>query len=139
MLLKENIEYLPTVKFPTVTYIDLNYDFNGELNVQRKTVGGEYMGSMFGQDVEPKGYYCIEQENTLMADDPHHEFRTVHIQKPIVICTDNDKGVQWKYDLSEMFGGSIGKRLSNKLIRQGFDAIITVDGKGNTWEIVLFK
>jgi hypothetical protein len=135
----ENYEKLDIVKFPTNTYIDLNYNFSGKIRVQRNTVGGEYMGSRFGQDVEPVGYYCTQQENTFFNDNPDYEFKEVYINKPVVIRTCDETRVRWKHDLSKLFGGSIRKRLSNKLIKNGYDSIITADENGYSWEIVLLK
>lgn len=135
--LTENYERLDSVKFPPKTYIDTEYNFSGTLTLLRNTVGGEYMGSRFGQDVEPVGYYAIQKENTMMDHIDSYETSEFHIQKPIVIDISNDKRIQWKHDLSEMFGGSIRKRLSNKLKRLGYDSIITTDSSGETWEIVI--
>lgn len=138
VLLREALERLPTVKFIPKKDIDLNYMFSGTLNVERCTTGTEYFGSTFGQDIEPKGYYCTQRENTMFDDNPDYEFKEITIRKPIVIdITPDDKKIGWKKDLSEMFGGLTGKRLSNKLKKEGYDSIITTDKNGATWEIVI--
>lgn len=138
-LLGESVDSLNPIKFNPTTYIDLDYNFSGTLNVERNTKGTEYFGSRFGQDIEPKGYYCMQRENTMADDWPNYEFRTVGIRKPVVIQISDDTRIKWKADLSQMFGGLTGKRLSNKLIKLGYDAIITVDSGGHTWEMVLFN
>jgi hypothetical protein len=89
----------------------------------------ENMGSMFGQDVEPAGKYITMDYAFIPAN---YVEGTVTFNNPLVIDITGQEYPQWKKDLSLLNKGVTGKKLSNKLRQQGYDAIITVEQyKGN--------
>ena len=96
-----------------------------------------YLGSRFGQDVEPSGKYVTMGYAFVPAN---KQEGTVSFNNPLVIDITDQQYPQWKRDLSNLNNGSVKKRLSNKLRKQGYDAIITVEeykGKYYTSETVI--
>lgn len=94
-----------------------------------------YYGKLYSQDIEPKGMYMISKEVSGPVSDMWN-VGTVKFDNPLVIRFVDTH--QWKKDLVDAFHVK-GKSLSNKLLKLGYDAIVTVDDKGNTWEIVNLK
>ncbi|WP_372647772.1 LPD23 domain-containing protein [Draconibacterium sp.] len=84
----------------------------------------ENMGAMFGQDVEPAGKYITMDYAFVPAN---YVEGTVSFNNPLVIDITGQEYPQWKKDLSLLNKGVTGKKLSNKLRQQGYDAIITVE------------
>lgn len=92
-------------------------------------------GETYGQNIEPKGEYMsmdiMQGKNMIQG----FEYGTITFKKPLIVEHKNTSATGWKKDVSEMYGGKTGKALSNALMKDGYDAIITVDG-GWTSEIV---
>lgn len=81
--------------------------------------------SPFGRGYEPSAKYVTYHD----GDKPSYgSFETGEItfNNPLVIDNDN---LNWKQALSESYGGKTGKALSKAIIKDGFDGIVTVDGK----------
>ncbi|AFV85286.1 LPD38 domain-containing protein [Alteromonas mediterranea] len=81
--------------------------------------------SPFGRGFEPSAKYVTYHD----GDKPSYgDFETGEItfNNPLVIDNDN---LNWKQALSESYGGKTGKALSKAIIKDGFDGIVTVDGK----------
>jgi hypothetical protein len=105
-----------------------------ELNIIKNPEAAHHMGSKFGQDVEPKGTYVIEKRN--FVPDGWLEGKAV-LNKPLTIPVNDETLVSWKYEVSDQFKAK-GKKLTDKLMAMGFDAIITRYPEGHTGEIILF-
>lgn len=95
-----------------------------------------YMGSRFGQDVEAKGTYVLEKDFDSPVNKPWIEGRA-NIKNPLIIPINDDTIISYKYDLAKQYKAK-GKRLTEKLMGKGYDAIVTIDQKGQTGEIILF-
>jgi len=107
------------------------------LKIIKNTESAPNMGSRFGQDVEPKGTYVIEKTNDLPVKSPWIE-GNAEIKKPLYIAVTDDTLVSWKYDLSNEYKAK-GQKLTDKLMRKGYDAIITTHEDNSTGEIILFQ
>jgi len=106
------------------------------LKIIKNTESAPNMGSIFGQDVEPKGTYVREKINDLPVESPWIEGK-VEIENPLYINVTDDTLVSWKYDLSNEYKAK-GQKLTDKLMRKGYDAIITTHEDNSTGEIILF-
>lgn len=95
-----------------------------------------YLGKRFGQDVEPAGYYAIEQYKDFGDRLPTIEVTEFEAINPLIVPVDSNTLVSWKYDLSKKQKAK-GKKLSDKLIAAGYDCIITVYENGDTGEIIV--
>tara|TARA_R110002049_G_scaffold74462_1_gene192024 strand:- start:3984 stop:5123 length:1140 start_codon:yes stop_codon:yes gene_type:complete len=105
-----------------------------KLNYARNTVSSKnYPAGMdFGQKIEPAGRYMNVDfdDKGFNKSIPDWEFGEIEFENPIVLEHKSTNSTGWKKDLSEMFGGSTGKRLTNKLKKAGHDGIITKDADG---------
>lgn len=95
------------------------------------------MGSRYGQDVEAKGTYVLEKDFDGPVNKPWIEGRA-NIKNPLIININDDTLISYKYDLAKQYKAK-GKRLTEKLMSKGCDAIVTLDEKGQTGEIILFS
>lgn len=94
------------------------------------------MGDRFAQDIEPHGYYLGFHDSTFYV--PGHEYGTVTFKKPYVLEWKTAGFGGWKTDLSDAFGNLIGEELTQEMLRQGYDGVITMD-HGQIFECVSFK
>lgn len=92
-----------------------------------------YYGSKFGQNLEPSGEYMIM--DTLYEDHlnnkyliPNYEYGFITFKKPLILDFINTTDTGWKKTLSDMYKGKTGKILSTAIKKDGYDAIITIDG-----------
>jgi 8-oxo-dGTP pyrophosphatase MutT (NUDIX family) len=111
--------------------------FKGKLTLLKNSEKAPNMGSRFGQDVEPSGFYCIQKETDHLDDHPNYKTFTMDIKKPLIIDVTEDS-VKWKRDLADQYKAK-GKSLSNKLVKEGYDSIITTDKYGYTGEIIILN
>ena len=90
-----------------------------------------------GQEVEPTGFYCIEVETDKLPDT--WVSGEVELKNPLVIPFGGTyrEPSNWKRVLAQHFNKT-GKRLSQALLLEGYDAVVTVNKYG-TSEIVLLK
>lgn len=89
--------------------------------------------SPYGRGYEPSAKYVTLLESD-KPDYGNFETGDIAFNNPLVI--END-GLAWKKSLSDSYDGKTGKELSNALIADGYDGIVTVDGNSVS-EIVDF-
>lgn len=96
-------------------------------------------GGMYGQDIEPVGFYCLEKTQ-YSSERPGWVFGLALLRSPLVLdlgsVSVSDEN-NWKRVLNRHYGVT-GKKLTNALLRDGFDSIITLDG-AETSECVLLN
>lgn len=85
------------------------------------------MGSRFGQDIEPTGFYFTEREGDHPLTDGLSS-GVEEIKNPLVMHWGSGYGNSdcWKNVLTRVFGLT-GAKLSKELMRQGYTHIITID------------
>ena len=105
------------------------------MKIMKNTEPAPYLGSRFGQDVEPSGTYVLEKNFEGKLSKPWIE-GLADIKKPLIIDVNDDTLISYKYDLSKKYKAK-GKRLTEKLMSVGYDALITMRN-GESGEIVLF-
>jgi len=104
-----------------------------EINITKNMEPAPYLGSRFGQDVEPKGTYVTQGRSNI---DGYVNGRAI-LNKPLFINVTSDTLIEYKRELATKYKAR-GKRLTDKLMRLGYDSIITVHEDGEYGEIVLF-
>ena len=113
------------------------------LNLVRNPEKSPYLGERFGQDVEPTGFYAIEKPSVGTPEGWIE--KQVTFNKPLYIDINKPEDViGWKRDLSKKYGGLKGKKLTEALLKDGYDGIITVrkeakDYYGSFGEIIALK
>lgn len=104
------------------------------LDIVKNPEKAPYMGSRFGQDVEPTGTYVLKS----WGKTPEGWLEgKVTIQKPLIIDVNDNTLVSYKIDLAKQYKAK-GKMLTQKLMNKGYDALITRKPDGDFGEIVLF-
>ena len=92
------------------------------------------MGKRFAQDIEPKGEYM--NYSSLKFEPPaNSETGNITFQNPLVIEHKTTTHGGWKTDLSSMYGGKKGTKLTEAIKADGYDGIITtsqVQNQGKT-------
>jgi len=105
-----------------------------ELEIIKNPNAAPNSGKTYGQDVEPKGTYVIKNEGFV----PEGWLEgTAMLKNPKFIDVDNNNLVKWKYELAEEMKAR-GKKLTEKLMKKGYDAIITKYSGNDYGEIILF-
>lgn len=87
-------------------------------------------GMDFGQQLEPAGFYTnVSATSKTMGENnaPGWSAGYIKFENPLVLEHKSTTSNGWKKDLSEMFGGKTGKRLSEAVKKAGYDAIVTYD------------
>jgi hypothetical protein len=92
------------------------------------------MGKTFGQDIEPAGNYITQNEGFTPQG---WKSGRVTLNSPLVIDITPETQISYKRDLSKKFGNKKGAELSNEIVKQGYDSIVTKYADGSTGEIVL--
>lgn len=110
-------------------------DSSMTLDIMKNPEGAPYMGSRFGQDVEPKGTYALEM--TSGADSRGWLTGKARINRPLMIDVDDMTLIQYKRDLAAEYKVK-GANLTKKLMGKGYDALICRFPDGGFGEIVLF-
>jgi hypothetical protein len=93
-------------------------------------------GSKFGQDVEPSGFFCVKKNNDF--NPPNWYSGEAILKNPLYIKVDEDSLITWKYELAKKYKKK-KQSLTNQLIKDGYDGIVTLYSDGSTGEIILFK
>ena len=94
----------------------------------------DYFGSRYGQNIEPAGEYMILDDMYKERPDkymlPDYEYGFITFKHPLILdfIDTTDKG--WKRTLSNMYGGKIKKNLSKAIMKDGYDAIVTISDYG---------
>lgn len=116
---------------------DIRFDTGGvvsEITLLKNKIKAPKMKG-FGQEVEPAGYYAIEKITDIFDSNPNYETITIRYKKPLFIDVTPDDLISWKYELSKKYNAK-GKALTAKLIKRGYDIIITRYPEGDYGEIV---
>lgn len=99
----------------------------------RNTEKAPNMGNRFGQDIEPTGkYMTIGSPNR--AQGKNFETGSLVFKNPLVIDFGGgyESSLNWKNVLSQKYGGKRGKDLSEALLKEGYDGIVTISKSGKT-------
>ena len=116
---------------------NLPYIHSTQPNPYKKSQG------KFAMDVEPAGQYITPVDEVPEGISDDFITGTKAFKKPLVIPFGEDSyeaAGNWKRVLSDSYGGKKGKALTKAIRKDGYDAIITVDNKGNLSESVdLYK
>lgn len=80
--------------------------------------------SSFNRYYDPSGKYVTFTTRKEVPDYGNFEIGSLTFNNPLVIENDN---LEWKKDLSNKYGGLRGKALSQAVIADGYDGIVTVD------------
>lgn len=116
-------------KNPHKINLSTSDNFAGEIILLKNKEKAPYLGEKFAQDVEPSGYYAIQKEVTHMDDNENYETVVASIKNPLIIDIADDL-IKYKRDLSSKYNTK-GKNLTKKLLKEGYDAIITTDSSYN--------
>lgn len=102
----------------------------------RNTEKAPYLAGRFQQDIEPAGRYL------LLDEDPNRPLvrgwvrGDVSFDAPLVLrWGEAYDETSWKYAIAEHYR-TTGRALSRRILKDGFDAIVTVGDDGLTREIV---
>lgn len=87
-------------------------------------------GSTYGQNIEPAGEYMSMDTSKGKHKIDGYEYGTIQFKKPLVLEHINTSDTGWKKTVSDMYNGLTGKKLTNALIKDGYDAIVTYDEYG---------
>jgi hypothetical protein len=99
----------------------------------RSTERAPFLGSRFGQDIEPAGRYLLEDDHGA-HEHPQDgwEYGWVEFDSPLVIpftaAPDEPHygPAGWKATLSRAYGGKTGRALTKAIRADGYDSIVTV-------------
>jgi hypothetical protein len=91
----------------------------------------------FGTDIEPHGRYLTERDSADIHVQSKYEYGSVSFRRPLVLPFGGmyRDPTNWKCVLSAHYGGKKGRSLSNAVVKDGYDGIITYDEYGSS-EIV---
>lgn len=110
-------------------YLSETYNFD----IMKNTEKAQNFGSTYGQDVEPKGTYVLKGKTTL----PGWLNGKASLNNPLFVNIDDNNTINYKRELSDKYKAK-GTNLTNKLMKAGYDSLITVLQNGDYGEIVLF-
>lgn len=119
-------EFIETV---IVKYINENT----VINITKNTEAAPHLGSQYGQDVEPKGTYVSQGKTNLDG----YINGKADLKNPLFINVTDTNTIEYKRDLANKYKAK-GQQLTNKLMKLGHDALITVNPNGEYGEIILF-
>jgi len=95
------------------------------------------LGKTFAQDIEPSGKYIVSVSEKSKLPLENYEYGYITFNKPYVIEHETTRHGGWKTKISDKYNGLTGKKLTEALIKDGYDGIITRDkDSGYTKEIV---
>ena len=115
---------------------DIRFDGGGEITLLKNKIKAPFLNKLYGQDVEPSGYYAIEKKTNMFDSDDNYETKKIKYKNPLYIDVDTDTLISWKYELSNKYKAK-GKQLTEKLIKEGYDVIITKYPNGDKGEIIV--
>jgi hypothetical protein len=107
------------------------------LDVKKNMESAPNMGAQFGQDVEPSGTYVSHDNRKSKSPIDNYKLGKVIFKKPLVIEITDDTLISYKQELSNEYKAKKGA-LTKKLMKKGFDGIITKWSNGDYNEIVVF-
>ena len=103
------------------------------IDITKNMESAPYLGARFGQDVEPKGTYVTQG----YTNDENYYNGKAHLKNPLFIDVNENTLIEYKRELAKKYKAK-GKALTNKLMKIGYDSIITVRENGEYGEIILF-
>ena len=122
---------------------DIRYSLSDNEKINRVTEDGLTMtyvrvpnqntqnyGSTYGQNIEPAGEYMNMDTMQGKHKIDGYEYGTIQFKKPLVLEHINTSDTGWKKTVSDMYNGLTGKKLTEALIKDGYDAIVTYDDYG---------
>ena len=122
---------------------DIRYSLSDNENINKVTEDGLTMtyvrvpnqntqnyGSTYGQNIEPAGEYMSMDTMQGKHKIDGYEYGTIQFKKPLVLEHINTSDTGWKKTVSDMYNGLTGKKLTEALIKDGYDAIVTYDDYG---------
>ena len=109
-------------KFETGKPVEFSFSHNTDSATEY--FGPPETGDDFMREFEPSGRYVIHNPDP--RPDPTGQFISgkIRFENPLVIPNDN---LNWKRSLSEAYDGKTGKELSQAIIDDGYDGVVTVD------------
>lgn len=109
----------------------VTFDFAHNTESATDLFGKPKKGDRFKRDLEPSGRYVIQVPDASEVDTSRNTISgTLTFNNPLVLNVET-----WKEDLQRHYKKR-GKALSNALIADGFDGVVTIDGKYGTSEIL---
>jgi hypothetical protein len=120
------------------SWLNKKMEQGGEITLLKNKVKAPKLGKLYGQDVEPTGYFAIEKKTDIFDSNPNYETKKVRFFNPLYVEVDEDTLISWKTELSKKYKAK-GKKLTEKLINAGYDIIITRYSNGDTGEIIVLK
>lgn len=112
---------------------------NNEVLIIRMNGKAPNYGSKYGQDVEPTGFYCLLGNKYSDLNSTYSTPYSFKFHNPLIVkWSEESDNIDWKYKIATLYN-SKGKKLSNKIMKDGYDSIITLDSKGYTAEVVLLN
>ena len=112
------------------TGVPVSVPYLRNLSSATKLHGKPNKESPYDRWYEPSGEYLTPMDS---EPEPQEGFKTgtIQFENPIVLhAGEYGEDSSWKKSLSERYGGLVGKRLSQAIIDDGYDAIFTVDKYG---------
>jgi hypothetical protein len=95
-------------------------------------------GKEFAQDIEPSGKY-IAPSSEKLPKLKGLEKGIVEFKNPLVLEHKTTRHGGWKTDLSNMYDGKTGTELTEAILNDGHDGIITLDGDRISEGVILEK
>ncbi len=133
----------PQKAYDRIKYLKSENKFNdgglidsGTLVLLKNTQKAPNMGKLYGQDVEPAGLYAVIKRDSYFDQFPNYKTVLFETKKPLIVTINDGNIIKWKYDLSEKYKAK-GKALTKKLLKDGYDCIITQYKEGDTGEIIV--
>lgn len=102
------------------------------LYITKNTAAAPNLGTAYGQDVEPHGTYVSQGRNETSG----YINGGAEIRKPLLVNLNQDNLVQYKRELASQYKAT-GRKLTNKLMGLGYDAVVTKYDDGSYGEIIL--
>jgi len=106
---------------------------NFVIDITKNTESAPYLGNEFGQDVEPKGTYVLQGN----IESDKYVNGKANLKNPLFVNITDDSPIDYKRKLANKYNAK-GQKLTDKLMKLGYDSIITINENGEYGEIVLF-
>ena len=129
---------------PVYMIEETNYENGGVLDIDNSKKftllhnndKAPYLGSLYGQDVEPTGFFAIIKHNNDLDSLPNYDTYVFYSKKQLYIPIESDNYISWKNELSKKYKAK-KSALTKKLLAEGYDILITVYDNGDTGEVIV--